>query len=264
MHRARGLAAFLLASALSACATSGAPDSAVLAQLAPTGSVRVGFISGGIYAVKDPATGDVKGVAADLGRDLARRLGVPFTPVVLANPPAVLAAAKAGEIDVALMGINAERAAVIDFGGAYMEVEQTVLVRTGLPAATLGDIDRAGWRIGVIDKGGADLALTKALKNTVIVRVGSGAELFAQFAQGKVDMIAATTSTLYGEAAKHAGSRVLPGRLMVEPIGMGVPKGRAAGLAFVERYVEDAKRAGVVQDAIERAGLRGVVVAPAK
>lgn len=265
MNPARAMATGALALALGAgCGTRGAPDSDAVAALAPTGAVRVGFISSSIYAVRDPSTNDVKGVAADLGRDLARRLGVPFAPVVLTSPPAVLAAAKAGDIDVALMGINAERAAVIDFGGAYMEVEQTVLVRAGLPAATLTDIDRSGWRMGVLDKSGADLALSKSLKSTAIVRAASGTELFALFAQGKVDMIAATTTALFGEAAKNPGSRVLSGRLLVEPIGMGVPKGRPAALAYIERYIEDAKRDGVVRSAIEQAGLRGVVVAPRK
>ena len=59
--------------------------------------------------------------------------------------------------------------------------------------------------------------------------------------------------------------RVLDGRLLVEPIGMGVPKGRdAIAAAYVGKFVEEAKAAGLVKSAIDRAGLRGVVVAPLK
>src|SRR5512134_2216809 len=86
------------------------PTPETKAAVAPTGKLRVGFISASIYVTKDPATGQLKGVAIDLGSELARRVGAEFQPVVFATAPAVIAGAKAGEVDVALMGINAERA----------------------------------------------------------------------------------------------------------------------------------------------------------
>jgi len=44
---------------------------------------------------------------------------------------------------------------------------------------------------------------------------------------------------------------------------MGVPKGRdGVAAAYVGKFVQDAKMEGIVKSAIERAGLRGVVVAP--
>ena len=44
---------------------------------------------------------------------------------------------------------------------------------------------------------------------------------------------------------------------------MGVPKGRdGAAAAYVAKFVQDAKALGIVKSAIERAGLRGVAVAP--
>jgi len=43
---------------------------------------------------------------------------------------------------------------------------------------------------------------------------------------------------------------------------IGVPKGRAAGLAYLRRVVEDAKTSGLVARAIDKTGARGVSVAP--
>lgn len=77
-------------------------------------------------------------------------------------------------------------------------------------------------------------------------------------------MIATGKPGLFAVAAKHPGSRVLDGRILVEPIGMGVPKGRNAAAVYVGKFVEDVKEAGLVKSAIEQAGLRGVVVAPPK
>ena len=56
------------------------------AAVAPTGTLRVAFLLGPIYATKDSSTGELKGVAVDLGKELARRIGVPFHPVVFCNP----------------------------------------------------------------------------------------------------------------------------------------------------------------------------------
>ena len=208
------------------------------AAIAPTSTLRVAFLLGPIYATKDSATGELKGVAVDLGKELARRVGVPFQPVVYANPPALVDGAKSGEWDVALTGINAERAAAMDFSAPCMEVEQGYLVRAGVPVATASDVDKAGIRVGVLEKSGADLHLSSALKNAALVRVNSPAENYALLDAGKADVIAATKTALFAGSESRPGSRVLDGRIVVEPIGMGVPKGRnAAAAVYVGKFV---------------------------
>ena len=44
---------------------------------------------------------------------------------------------------------------------------------------------------------------------------------------------------------------------------IALPKGKPAGLAYVNQFIEQAKTSGFVQRSIERAGLKGVNVAPA-
>jgi polar amino acid transport system substrate-binding protein len=190
---------------------------------------------------------------------------VPFQPVPYSTPAAIIVGAKSADWDVALMGINADRAAAVDFSAPYMEVEQGYLVRAGLPIGTVSDVDKDGIRVGVVEKAGADVFLSGAFKNATLVRAKSVADLYALIDSGKADVIAATKTSLFAEAQKRPGSRVLDGRILVEPVGMGVPKGRnPSGAAYVGKFVEEAKAAGVVKAAIERAALRGVVVAPLK
>src|SRR5215831_6468472 len=73
--------AFVLAGAalMTACASSAPPPSpAARGDLAPTGKLRAGVNYGNfILAQKDPATGDSRGPAIDLARELGKRLGVP-------------------------------------------------------------------------------------------------------------------------------------------------------------------------------------------
>ncbi|NPC54641.1 transporter substrate-binding domain-containing protein [Caenimonas soli] len=243
-------------------APTAAPTAETRQALVPTGALRVAFLSGVLYATKDSATGELKGVAVDLGKELARRVGVPFQPVLYPNPAAIVAGAKSGEWDIALMGINAERAAAMDFSAPYIEVEQGYLVRPGVPILTSSDVDKPGIRVGVVERGGADMHLSKTLKNASIVRTKTVSDLDSLWGSGNADVIAATKTFLFDTAAKHPGSRVLDGRLLVEPIGMGVPKGRnAIAAAYVSKFVEQAKAAGLVRSAVDGAGLRGVIVA---
>src|SRR5512145_2285264 len=72
------------------------PGDRVRGALAPTGKLRVGLLSVPVHAVRDPYSGELKGVSHDLGRALADRLGVPFEPTVYPNPAAYLAAGEAG------------------------------------------------------------------------------------------------------------------------------------------------------------------------
>ncbi|MBK7742377.1 MAG: transporter substrate-binding domain-containing protein [Betaproteobacteria bacterium] len=233
------------------------------AAVAPTGKLRVAFLLVPLYATKDPATGDLRGIAPDLGRQLAQRLGVPFEPVIYPNPPALLGGTKSGQWDVALFGISAERAADMDFSAPLMEVEQGYLVRAGVPITTASEVDRAGVRVVVLEKGGADVILSQTLKSATIIRVKTQPESAALLDAGRTEVYAATKTALFGVAASRPGSRMLEGRFLVEPFGMAVPNGRnPAAAAYVGKFVEDAKAGGLVRDAIERAGLRGVVVAP--
>src|SRR6266581_5584395 len=49
-------------------------------ELAPTGTLRATFIATNpVQAITDPKTGEVRGPAADLTSQLARRLGVAYT-----------------------------------------------------------------------------------------------------------------------------------------------------------------------------------------
>jgi polar amino acid transport system substrate-binding protein len=252
-----------IAIGVAACASlSGTVDPKVRESLAPTGKLRLAFISPAfVYSVKDPATGEFKGLAPDIGKDVAQRVGAPLELVTYGNPPAMVEAGKANQWDIVMMGISAERAAVIDFSSPFIIAQSGYLVRKDFPAATMADVDRPGVRIGVFAKSSVDNQLTGLIKQATLVRAPSVSALYTMLASGKADVIAAAKTGLYSEAAKNPGSRVLDGSFLDEPIAMGVPKGRdARAAAFVNRYVEEAKADGRIQAAVDRAGLRGVVV----
>jgi polar amino acid transport system substrate-binding protein len=63
--------------------------STVRSELAPTGTLRVALnMSNFLLTATDPVIGEPCGIAADLGRELGQRLGVPVTVLPYPNPGA--------------------------------------------------------------------------------------------------------------------------------------------------------------------------------
>ena len=126
---------------------------AVRSDLAPTGKLRVGLnMSNALLTATDAATGKPKGIAADLGRELGKRLGVPVELVPFPNPGAVADAARTGVWDVGFIGAEPQRANEIDFTAAYVEIEATYLVPSGSQIKAIADVDRPGIRIAISDR----------------------------------------------------------------------------------------------------------------
>lgn len=251
-------------SILASCASLQNPPLPEARQiLAPTGKLRVGLIDGApANIVRDAASGEMKGVGYDLGRELARRLGVPFEPVLYPSIGALLDAGKAAQWDVSFNGVTADRAVYLDSTAPHLEIEFGYLVPAGSSISRMEDVDRPGIRVAVPQKGAADVLLSHALKNAVVVRGPGLPGALELVKSGKAQVIAANKPNLFELSRQLPGSRVLDGRPGTETQAMLIPKGRAAGLGYARRFVEDAKSKGLVKAAIERAGLRGAVVAP--
>jgi polar amino acid transport system substrate-binding protein len=246
------------------CATTPTPPTPEERNaLTPTGKRRVGvLVTNPLQVTKDVASGELKGVAIDLGKALARRIGVPFTPVGYPGVAALIESARSGQWDVAFLAIDPSREKVVDFVGAFMELELGYLVLAGSKVNAFTDIDQPGIRVAVANKGGPDLFLSRNLKRAVLVRSPDVPAAIEVLKSGKADAVGANKPTLHIESERLRGSRVLDGRFSVVQYGMATAKGRDAGNAYVRRFLEDAKASGFVKSSIESAGLRGVVVAP--
>ena len=240
-----------------------APTPEARQALAPTGKLRVGLYLGQpLSVIRDSASGEMKGVAFDLGKELARRMGVPFEPVVYPSSGAIVGSAKSGQWDVAFFAVVPAGAKDIDFTAPHLEIEFGYLVPSGSSISTLTDVDRPGIRVGVPAKSTTDALLSRALKNAVLVRspgLAAGLELLKS---GRADVFASNKANLFEMSDQWPGSRVLAGSYATTPQAMAIPKGRDLGMAYARKFVEDAKSEGLVKAALERLGIRGAVVAP--
>ena len=231
--------------------------------LAPSGKLRVGlYLDSPTHVVRDPASGEMKGVGYDLGKEMAQRMDIPFEPILYKLIDDLIAGAKSGEWDIAFVGTSPARAKEMDFTGPVLETEVGYLVPRGSSISTSADVDRPGIRVGVPEKSQADSVLSRTLKNAELVRGPGLASVSEMLKSGKVDVFAANKANLFEMSDQLPGSKVLDGRFAAQQIAMAVPKGRDSGMPYARKFVEDAKSKGLVKAAIERAGLRGAVVAP--
>jgi polar amino acid transport system substrate-binding protein len=184
----------------------------VVSQLAPTGTLRVGLnMSNFLLTATDAATGKPKGLAADLGHELGKRLGVPVELVPYPNPGALGDAAKSGAWDVGFLGAEPQRAKEIDFTAAYVEIEATYLVPAGSPIKTIAEVDRPGVRIAISGRSAYDLYLTRELKHAELVR-DRGDDVLKRFVSEKLDAMAGLKPGLVKNQATLPGSRMPPER----------------------------------------------------
>ena len=236
---------------------------AVRADLAPTGAIRAAINYGNfILARRDPASGESRGVAIDLTRELAHRLAVPVEIIAYESVASMVDAAKTGAWDIAFLGIDPARAGEIGFSPAYLQIEATYLVPAGSPLRAVADVDCEGVRVAAPARANYELFLSRSLARAQLVRAHTAEAAFELLVAGQVEALAGLRQALIGLAEKFPGSRLLDGQFMAVQQAVGAPRGRDAGLAYLRGFVEEAKASGLVARAIAQTGARGVSVAP--
>jgi polar amino acid transport system substrate-binding protein len=233
-------------------------------ELAPTGTLRVGINYGNpVLATRDPESGELRGVAVDLARELSRRLALPIRLVGFDAAGKMFEAVKTGAWDVAFLAIDAGRAAEVEFTAPYIEIEGAYLVPSGSPFHEIEDVDRENVRIGLSENSAYDLFLTRTIRHAQLIRAPGPNAAFDLLLTGRVDVLAGVKQHLIAHAAKLPGSRLLPGRFMAIGQALGLPRGRSASASYLREFIEDVKASGFVARALENAGVTGVTVAAA-
>jgi polar amino acid transport system substrate-binding protein len=229
--------------------------------LAPSGKLRVGLYPGTPTSILVSQTEDPRGVGYDLGKELARQLGVPYEPVVFTRNAEVLDAVKTGHVDAAFTNASAARVKEMDFGPAYLESDLGYLVAKNSKVAKPEDVDVKGIRVGVTASSSSDAVLSRELKNAEVVRVPAISLVPGLLAAGSIHVFATNKATLFELAEQAPGAKVLEGRWGVERHAIAIPKGRDQGMSFIRKFTEDMKTQGLVDAAIVRSGLRAATTA---
>jgi polar amino acid transport system substrate-binding protein len=242
-----------------------AESATAMSPLAPTGTLRLGLVQApqaGVYFVSLDADGTPHGAAADIGREMAAKLGIKLDIRIYPNSGECTDAVANGEVDVSFMPVDASRAARVAFGAGYYAIESTYLVTAASGLHTLAEVDRAGVRVVGIANTTTIRAATRTLHNTTPIAARSVDEALDLLHSGKGDALALSRDSLNQIVPQFPGSHVVEGGFQQTTISVAVPPGRPDALAVASRLLEDAKHNGTLRRSLDALGLHDEKVVP--
>jgi polar amino acid transport system substrate-binding protein len=236
--------------------------SGVADDLAPRGRLRAAInIGNTILAQKEARTGELTGVAADLTRELAARLGVPLEFITYDTAGKVLEALKSEAWDVAFVASDPARAAEIEFTAPYVIIEGNYVVPASSELTEPSHVDRPGVRIAVVRASAYDLYLSRTIQSAELVRADTGEDSMDLLLKKEVEAVAGVKQILSAFMGRTSGLRMIEPRFMAIQQAMGTHKGRSAGAAYLRTFIEEMKAAGFVAESLKRSCQHGAIVA---
>jgi polar amino acid transport system substrate-binding protein len=194
---------------------------------------------------------------------IAEKLGVPCKLVPFKSPGEVADAAGKNIWDIGNIGAEPQRAKVMDFTAAYVEIEATYMVPANSPIQSIEEVDREGVRIAHPPRSAYGLWLANNIKHATLVPAEGLGGAFDLFVNEGLDALAGLRPGLIKDIDKVPGARMLDGQFSAVQQAVGVNKGNDAAYAFLKEFVEEAKASGFVAGLIDKHGVEGrLSVAP--
>ncbi len=235
----------------------------LVSELAPHGVLRAGINMGNFLLVTGrTSTGDPEGVAPDMARAIADRLGVPVRYVPFPKPGELADAAGTDVWDICLIGAEPARAEKIEFTAAYVEIESTYLVPAGSPLHSVAEVDRPGIRIAVAARTAYGLWLDRNIKHAELVHTDGLDASFEVFKRDRLDALAGLKPRLLEDLERLPGSRIVDGQFAAVQQAIGTLRVNQEGAMFLRSFAEEAKSSGLVARLIEKHRVTGLSVAP--
>jgi len=239
------------------------------ATLAPTGNLRAAFLGmNPVHAHVDPQTGEVSGMVPDLIKELARKLGVPYTIIPAANARSVVEHLNNHTADIGFLAYDEERAKEVDFGAAFAVMFNSYIVRGDSPIEKSADVDREGVKVAAVRGQTQQLFVSSHLTKAqvrVLETMPPLPEMRKMIAAGEVDAFAVNRQRALDAQTNSAGAlRALPDHFSEVLQSFIVAKGDRGKLEQIKAFVDEMRASGFVKDSIQRAKLLGVDVAPAQ
>lgn len=261
MRRILLLAILLMATAIPGLSFA---QPSIISEIAPTGKLRVAASVGTTVLLARTSDGKITGgVALDVGKFVAEKLGVPFELVPYPNSDTYTQSFGKGEWDI---GFGSRTPLVADKADFIIDVVLTDYLYVAAPGrefANAAQVDRPGVKVGAGQNSFSDQYLSRTLKSAEFVRIPSGSSGTDALRTGKADVWATSAGNVQQLIDSVPGAKLVPGAFTSDRFMVTLPKGKSsAGQSKLVEIVKEAKKTGVVRKAIEQLGLQGVRAAP--
>jgi cyclohexadienyl dehydratase len=217
------------------------------------------------YAItmRNPQTGQLEGIDADLSKEFAKDLGVDLE-YVETSFGTFTADLQANKCEIGMFGVGAtmKRAQAVAFSRPYLVTNIYAVIRPGGSIKQWSDIDKKGATVAVTLGSYIEPFMRGYLKNAALTAVTAPATVQAELMSNRADVIMSDFPTAL-KMKKEFGTDFLtpPEKLAVTPYAYVVPQGDQIWLNYVNLFVDTIKLDGRLAKAAERNGL-GPIVAP--
>ena len=261
MRRYLSLAILLIVTAIPGLSFA---QPSISSEIAPTGKLRVAASVSTAVLLARTSDGKITGgVAPDVGKFIAEKLGVPFELVTYSNADTYSQSFGKGEWDI---GFGSQHPLVADKADFITDVVLTDYMYVAAPGrefANAAQVDRPGIKIGAGQNSSSDQFLRRTLKSAELMPIPGGGGGVDELRTGKVDVWATSASNVQRLIDRLPGAKVVLGAFTSDRFMVTLPKGKSsAAQSKISEIVMEAKKTGVVRKAVERLGLQGVRAAP--
>jgi polar amino acid transport system substrate-binding protein len=220
------------------------------------GTLRFGLFPSFFYSKR--VDGEPFGIAIEIARALAAKIGAALVFHECPYPPDVVHALKEGTCHVALLGVDQTRAAEVDFSQPCMRADFSFLVPPASPIHTIADVGTPGIHIAIVRQHAMDTALKGKLAQGSRIYASTPDDAFELLRRGKADVLAGIRPGLLNYKAQLPGSRVLVERYGTNILALAVAKGDPQRSALIRNFVAEIVNSNFLQRALTKTGLEGV------
>jgi polar amino acid transport system substrate-binding protein len=235
----------------------------VRGQLAPHGILSAAVYLGNFLLVTGRSpSGEPTGIAPDICRAIAERLGVQLELLGCETQDEVVDSAASGRCGIALVGSDPARAKKVTFTPAYVELEASYLVPAHSPIVNISQVDQPGTRIASFYKSAYDLWLQRNLQHATLFHADSLIASNELFLKENLDALAGLKTGLIAVSEKIPGSRILDGQFTGIQQAIATEKSHLEAIEFLSSCVRDFISSGLVNELIKKYQVQGVAAAP--
>ena len=224
--------------------------------IAPKNVLRIGInMSNFLLVSKDSTFSKPEGLSPEIGKLLAKELGINYEFVTFKNPGLLADAIDYDKWDVGNFAYEKKRAEIIDFSNPYVNIDANFLLRKNSEINQNNDVDNKNNKIAVVNRSAYDLWLSDNYKKAKIIRAKTIIETHNLFYNQDVNILAGLKPKLLEELNNNNEFKLIDEPFTFIKQSIGIKKGKTKAIDFINNFVSKKIKDGTIKSLLEKYGL---------
>ena len=221
--------------------------------IAPKNVLRIGInMSNFLLVNKDSTFSKPEGLSPEIGKLLAKELGINYEFVTFKNPGLLADAIDYDKWDVGNFAFEKKRAEIIDFSNPYVNIDANFLLRKNSEINQNHDVDNKNNKIAVVNRSAYDLWLSDNYKKAKIIRAKTIIETHNLFYNQDVNILAGLKPKLLEELKNNNEFKLIDEPFTFIKQSIGIKKGKTKAIDFINNFVSKKIKDGTIKSLLEK------------